>query len=335
MATNDFLVFGGGAGANVMTQADWAALAARTAGFSSGVAQSAQLNKAWRQSSVMSAVLAQLIADVTGQDVVDDGTVATILTNLKAAVKAQSPGVVGDARNLRMSVTAASSTATITADELIVQDALGGKSYVLGTFSQNINLATNGAGGMDTGSPPNNGFVAIYAGYNPTTNTRTLFGQNATASAAPEVYGGANAPAGITATSLASVWPTNGSGQLIVGCQLGRWVSRGATLVLGNGTIVAAFTSLGISSAVPANAKRARLILGGTNLSASTFQVVDVASNNSGVGQQSLGGGGVASVTYAANGVIDLLTPQTLFYRTSNTGGGTPTFNINVSAYEI
>jgi len=91
--TNDFLVFGGGAGANVMSQADWLALAQRASGFQSGVAQSAQLNKAWRQPSIMAAVLAQFISDRTGQDVLDDGTTATILTNLKASAAA----VNGDA----------------------------------------------------------------------------------------------------------------------------------------------------------------------------------------------------------------------------------------------
>ncbi|MBB3006052.1 hypothetical protein [Cupriavidus alkaliphilus] len=83
MATNDFLVFGGGAGANVITQVTYSGLAARTAGFSSGVAQSAQLNKVWRQSSIMAAVLAQFISDRTGQDAIDDGTTVTLLANLK------------------------------------------------------------------------------------------------------------------------------------------------------------------------------------------------------------------------------------------------------------
>ncbi|WP_011298563.1 hypothetical protein [Cupriavidus necator] len=88
MATNDFLVFGGGAGANVITQVTYSGLAARTAGFASGVAQSAQLNKVWRQSSIMAAVLAQFISDRTGQDALDDGTTATLLENLKAAAAA-------------------------------------------------------------------------------------------------------------------------------------------------------------------------------------------------------------------------------------------------------
>jgi len=85
---NDFLVFGGAGAANVITQATYAALAARTAGFSSGVAQSAQLNKVWRQSSIMAAVLAQFISDRTGQDVLDDGTTATVLANFKLAAAA-------------------------------------------------------------------------------------------------------------------------------------------------------------------------------------------------------------------------------------------------------
>lgn len=90
MATNDFLVFCGGAGANVLSQADWAALAQRPTGFQSGIAKSAQLNKAWRQSSIMAAVLGQFIADQSGQNAVDDGTTTALLTNLIAAVRASS-----------------------------------------------------------------------------------------------------------------------------------------------------------------------------------------------------------------------------------------------------
>lgn len=90
---NDFLVFGGAGGANVITQAAYAALGTRTSGFSSGTANSAQCNKTWRQSSIMAAVLAQFISDRTGQDVLDDGTTATILANLKLSAAA----VNGDA----------------------------------------------------------------------------------------------------------------------------------------------------------------------------------------------------------------------------------------------
>jgi len=86
--SNDFLVFGGGGGANVVSQAAWASLAQRLSGFTSGVAQSAQLNKAWRQSSIMAAVLGQFISDQSGQDALDDGTTATLVANLLAGIRA-------------------------------------------------------------------------------------------------------------------------------------------------------------------------------------------------------------------------------------------------------
>lgn len=87
MATNDFLVFGGDGAANVISQASYAALTARLAGFQSGVAQSGQLNKVWRQASIISAVLGQFISDQSGQNAVDDGTTATLVANLVAAVR--------------------------------------------------------------------------------------------------------------------------------------------------------------------------------------------------------------------------------------------------------
>ncbi|WP_296223274.1 gp53-like domain-containing protein [Ralstonia sp. UBA689] len=85
---NDFLPFAGAAGANVITQAVYAALAAQQTGFQSGVANSAQLNKVWRQASIMAAVLGQFIADNSGQSAVDDGTTATLEANLKKAINA-------------------------------------------------------------------------------------------------------------------------------------------------------------------------------------------------------------------------------------------------------
>jgi hypothetical protein len=82
---NNFLPFAIGVGAEVLTQAEYEALTTmRANGFTTGTALAAQLNKVWRQSSTMSAVLAQAIADLSGQDVLDDGTTATILTNLKS-----------------------------------------------------------------------------------------------------------------------------------------------------------------------------------------------------------------------------------------------------------
>lgn len=87
MATSDFLPFATGAGATVLSQTDYAALPAVSTGYGSGIAKAEQLNKTWRQSSIMASVLAQFIANQTGQNSVDDGTTAALLANLLSAVK--------------------------------------------------------------------------------------------------------------------------------------------------------------------------------------------------------------------------------------------------------
>ncbi len=87
MATNNFKPFAIGAGANVITQADYEALAALASGFTAGKASSAQVNKALRQSTAIASILAQFIANATGNDVLDNGDTATVLNNLIAALK--------------------------------------------------------------------------------------------------------------------------------------------------------------------------------------------------------------------------------------------------------
>ena len=91
---NKFLPFATGGSANVVSDDAYAALAALATGYQSGVAQSQQLNKTWRQSSVMAAVLGQIIAN-SGVDAKDSDTVATLVANLLAAIYA-SPVLTGD-----------------------------------------------------------------------------------------------------------------------------------------------------------------------------------------------------------------------------------------------
>ncbi len=80
---NDFLPFATGVGANTLSQSDYAAMLARTGGFNAGVANSAQLNKVWRQASVISAVIGQFINDIGGFDALDDGSIANLLTSFE------------------------------------------------------------------------------------------------------------------------------------------------------------------------------------------------------------------------------------------------------------
>lgn len=86
MAKNDFKPFATGAGANVMSQADWEALPALLSGFTAGKASSAQVNKAIRQAAFIAAALAQYTANKSGLDVLDDGDVSGFIAKMTTAL---------------------------------------------------------------------------------------------------------------------------------------------------------------------------------------------------------------------------------------------------------
>ncbi len=86
MATNDFKPFAGAVSANVTDQADYEVLPALLSGFSSGVASSAQVNKALRQGTAIASVVAQFISDQTSSDVLDDGDTGGLKTKLLSAL---------------------------------------------------------------------------------------------------------------------------------------------------------------------------------------------------------------------------------------------------------
>ncbi|MBP1132607.1 hypothetical protein JOE25_004213 [Serratia sp. PL17] len=102
MAKNEFKPFAIGEYANVLTQEEYEALPAVGAGFNSGIAKSEQLNKVWRQSTVMAAVLAGFIAEQSGDDVLDDGNLAKIKDSLAKAIFFYSVGKL-DVRYIKKS----------------------------------------------------------------------------------------------------------------------------------------------------------------------------------------------------------------------------------------
>lgn len=108
MPTNEYLLFATSGGANVVSQATWSGLPARGTGFQSGLAASNQLNKAWRQATMGSVALATMMAALTGNDVLDDGNVATFVATLQAAIRAASAGMpVGTVTGAATTYTAA------------------------------------------------------------------------------------------------------------------------------------------------------------------------------------------------------------------------------------
>jgi len=244
--------------------------------------------------------------------------------------------VVGSVRNLKMAVVAASSSATLTADEVVVETVLGGAPLRLANVNKTINLATTGAGGMDTGTAPVSGYVAIYAIYNPTTQTAALLGTNATSGVVSNVYGGANMPSGYTMSALVSVWPTNASSQFKVGNQLDRLITFALTSALSTGTSVGSYTSLSISGMVPPNAKTVNGSLQSANsISTSQSTSLYVASDTNGNGAVpcifagGTAGGGAVMCPYAG---LPLLTAQTVYY-TATATAGTPSYLIQVNGY--
>lgn len=243
------------------------------------------------------------------------------------------PVAASSVRNLAMTVAAAGTSATLTADEIVIKSALGGPSFILPSFSKTINLATTGAGGMDTGTAPVSGFVAIYAIYNPTTGTSALLAQNANALRS-EVYSGANMPSGYTASALVSVWQTNASSQFVVGGQRDRVISKLAGSVLSSTSTPGTFTSLSISAVVPANTKS----IGGTlsiNNSASATVQLFVAADVPGTDRRSVQGSNpTAGFSNSAPFDVQVLTAQTIYWSSATTGG-TLTSSIEVTRYTI
>lgn len=96
----DFLVFGGAAGANVITQGSYAAMGARTGGFSAGVAPSAAVNKPIRQASIMAAAIGEMIAYYTNTPVVDDGTTNAIENGIALLVRVLGAQYINSAQIL-------------------------------------------------------------------------------------------------------------------------------------------------------------------------------------------------------------------------------------------
>jgi hypothetical protein len=250
-----------------------------------------------------------------------------------SALRSLAPGIIGAVRNARMSVAATSATGAFTADQVVVGTGLGGATYRLNGFNKNINLATVGAGGMDTGTATANGFVGIYAIYNPTTQVSALLAMMEASAILPIVYGGANMPAGYTASALISVAPISATaGQFAPFFQLDRSVDyAGASVLSGSTAIVTgqarASTSIPYSARYVAGFNQ----VGSTALSGISQIITSTALSTVG-GQFNTSTVNGSSQAIPFRVAISL--PQTIYQTTTNTAG-VPSFTISVKAYEF
>ncbi|HFE4448072.1 TPA: phage tail protein [Escherichia coli] len=272
------------------------------------------------------------LTNLSGKDV------AGLLTYLQ--LRESFSGVVGQSRNARMSVAAASATATFSADELIVEDG-DGRQYRLSNFNKSVDLMKTGAGGMDTGTVPATGFVALYAIYNPTTDMSSLLAVNATSAEAPEIYGGSSLPPDYTASALVSVWGISES-KFKAGTQHGRVINIDRQTAITTTATVNTLTELSIAAIVPKNARKVSgygSIYATSGDEKSGGLIIDVASTNSGVGYVSIGGyvGNFGIGVYGQFAELLLSTPQSIFYDVNPNGTAITGFSasIFISGYTI
>jgi hypothetical protein len=260
-----------------------------------------------------------------------DGTQFQLIS---APAVAMAP--VGASRNVLMSLAAAGTSATWTADEFEVKSALGATGQLLTNLSLTFNGLTTGAGGMDTGSIPTSGFLGVYVIWG-LGKTTALYGTNASAaSKLSDVYaGGTGLPSGYTHSALISIVPTNGSAQILPCYQndpSGRAVGFPA-VTAASGTTTGISSTISLSAIIPFNAKKISGALSATISNASNIQL-NIFS------RPTQSGGAILSVSSSSGGIggttsfsgLSIVTPQSAFASTA--GSGTlSSWNIGINEY--
>ena len=244
-----------------------------------------------------------------------------IATTAFVIANGSAPPIIASTRNAKMSVTSASASATFTADEIIVQISLGGLAQNLSSYSQGINLAATGAGGMDTGAAPASGYVSLYA-IAKADGTKNILACNVTTSSG-SIYSGANMPSGYTYSALIGVWPTNGSSQFIVAYQIDRRLYRAKVDIVNTTGNTSYSSGVSITGAVPPNAKTWSGIAGSATSAGNN--TVAVAADTNGTAEQIGSSTGSAAPIDSFNGagsIIDMpiiaATSAAVFWKSGN-----------------
>jgi len=242
--------------------------------------------------------------------------------------------VAGLLRNASFSIPAAAATGIFTADELTVQPVAGGAGYRVANFSKTINLTTIGAGGMDIGPVPVNGFVALYAIYNSVSGDSSILAVNSSSVVASSCYLGGKMPAGFDASALISVWPTDATGKFKVGAQRGRKIYLSLTAAY-TGSAVLNGSPLSIAGIVPANAFEfgGEMVISNGSQTLSYINMV-LNANGLGIGQQIIAGHLSSGAGLAGNYSMPVLGGQTIYMHCQSTSGS-PIFELYISSYSF
>ncbi|WP_254844760.1 phage tail protein [Dickeya dadantii] len=266
---------------------------------------------------------AQNGADITNK--------AQFIENL--GVRNSFSGVIGMTRNATMNIPSASSNARFVADEIIVGTSLGGSQYRIGLFEKTIDLTKNGIGGMDTGKVPDEGFVGIYAIYNPATMASGLLAVNATSVKLPEIYNGTNMPGGYTASALLTVVPVK-AGKFAVLSVRGRDVYISPNRIYSILKTTTDF-NVSISSVVPLNTKSLSGYVRQSSTASGLLSMTICGDGNVLSGQQMTAyiiENGLISQNYSD---IVIVNDGYISISTSNATPGNPIFDTYASKYLI
>lgn len=258
--------------------------------------------------------------------------VAALIAEAKALMKASA--TVGEARGVRMEIASASATATVQADELVVKNALGGAGWSVANVSVPLNLGTVGAGGMNTGTAPANGYVAIYVLHNSQAKTTAAVAVNASKEIAAEVFAGPWPSGGFSASALVAVVPTDGAGRMLPVVVRGRLVAPAPTQPY-LGTAAVSMAPVSLVGSVPRNAVSAEGLFSVRSSQAGAISIELYATPN-GIGIKrntaTLPANGASSIMFEG---LPLVTRQLMYMTTVNQTQGTPEYSVYITGYRI
>jgi hypothetical protein len=92
--TVDYVPVAAAGGANVPTQAAYVGSGFQQTGAANGLADPQPPNKAWRQATMVAAAVANFISNTLNIDVLDDGNLANLITNLTAALRNSNSSIL-------------------------------------------------------------------------------------------------------------------------------------------------------------------------------------------------------------------------------------------------
>lgn len=314
--TVDYLPFANQPGANVESQNTWAVDdspgGALSTGMVPGLAQSQQANKVWRQSSMMTAAIANYISQELGIDVLDDGVLSTLVTNFTNAINAsalaqaqfvasQIAGPPMAVRDLlgQNAVAAPNTSFTLSALQVILRNASGGTVSIFepDALTVDLNLVGPAANGRDQISIfPVSVPVHIYYIWGSTPGLATvvsLFGPYDTNATGLWTVGanqkGPTLPASYTHAAYATTLMLDAASHIRPSSAVCDLVQYRDEQTLFSGAISLALTPLVVSGVVPAIAGSIDItsVVTGTIATSETGRIqAFISSVNAGTGMQ-------------------------------------------------